>query len=187
MAKPRCVYDMTIDEMKERVEYNHVSGKFYLLSRGFPSVAGYSTELYQKGDRLREITVVDADGYVKISIKGTGVAYIRAHRYAWAYHYGVFPSGYIDHINGVTNDNRIDNLRMVSSGENSRNMKIPSSNTSGTVGVSFNKQSKKWRANIWVNNKQKSVGVYKTKEEAIEARLNAEVEYNYHKNHGRKR
>lgn len=49
-----------------------------------------------------------------------GTSFLSAHRVAWAIHYGRWPSGVIDHINGVTSDNRIENLRDVSQEENIR-------------------------------------------------------------------
>lgn len=45
----------------------------------------------------------------------------KAHRAAWAIHYGAWPNGEIDHINRVRADNRIENLRVVTHIENCRN------------------------------------------------------------------
>lgn len=112
----------------------------------------------------------------------------RAHRVAWALHYGVWPSKdkEIDHINGDSIDNRICNLRLVSKIENMRNMASSGRNTSGCIGVSFCNYYKKWIAQIGVGKKSKKrLGYFKTKEEAIKARKQAEIDYNYHENHGR--
>ena len=43
---------------------------------------------------------------------------IYAHRAAWAIHFGEWPKGEIDHINGDASDNRIINLRVVNRTEN---------------------------------------------------------------------
>jgi hypothetical protein len=83
-------------------------------------------------------------------------------------------------------DNRLENLRAVSSGENLRNQKIYKNNTSGTIGVSFHKSYKSYRASITINGKTKHLGLFKNKEEAIAARAAANIKYNFHENHGRK-
>jgi len=57
------------------------------------------------------------EGYINISIDRK---LYRAHRLAWLYVNGVFPSE-IDHINRVKSDNRICNLREVSRSENCQN------------------------------------------------------------------
>ena len=66
----------------------------------------------------------------------------------------------VDHINGDTLDNRRTNLRLASVKENNRNMKIPRHNTSGYKGVSFDKKKGKYRASIYVDNKQKFLGYF---------------------------
>lgn len=40
------------------------------------------------------------------------------HRLAWAMHYGAWPVGSIDHFDGDTSNNRIDNLRLATAAEN---------------------------------------------------------------------
>ena len=186
MSLPRTEYNISIEDMKKRVEYDKDTGEFFLLSKGFPSLnIGNKYIKYKAGERMRKISVVDKAGYGKICIKETGVQYIKSHRYAWAYVYGYFPKVDIDHINGIKNDNRICNLRLAPFGENNRNVKKPTTNTSGTIGVSYLSKSNSWRAYIWKEGKQVSLGQYKEKEDAISARKKAEVEYKYHKNHGR--
>ena len=83
----------------------------------------------------------------------------------------------IDHINGKPNDNRVENLRVTTHGENMKNVKLPSNNTSGYKGVYYSKQERKWKAFVRVNKKQKHLGTFSTKEEAIVARQKAENEY----------
>jgi hypothetical protein len=109
-----------------------------------------------------------------------------AHRIAWLLTYGSWPVDQIDHINGNGLDNRLENLRAVSSIENLRNQKIPKNNTSGTIGVSFDKRKQYYLASIMINGKSKNLGYFKNKEEAIAARAAANIKYNFHENHGRK-
>ena len=120
-------------------------------------------------------------GYHTIMVAGN--SYL-AHRLAWMYVYGTFPS-MIDHIDGNRANNCIVNLREVSSTENQRNLSIASNNVSGTTGVSFNKQRCKWEAKIQVDGKTTHLGRYLDKEDAILARKQAEVKYDFHKNHGK--
>lgn len=126
-------------------------------------------------------TSVDTKGYRRGTILGRR---IRAHRVIWALVHGEWPEQ-IDHINGDRQDNRLRNLRNVLSCENQRNMRRPSNNTSGIIGVSFFTASRRWRAHISFGGVQHHLGYFATKEEAAEARRRAEREFGYHPNHGR--
>lgn len=61
----------------------------------------------------------------------------KAHRLAWYYCYGINPKTQIDHINGIRNDNRIENLREATNQQNSYNRGINSRNKTGYTGVYF--------------------------------------------------
>jgi len=108
-----------------------------------------------------------------------------AHVAAFALQTGKLPTGEIDHINGNGVDNRWENLRDVSHAINGRNQKMSKANTSGAMGVDFHAASQSWRARIIVNRKEKHLGMFKTKEDAIAARKAAEMEHGFHANHGR--
>jgi hypothetical protein len=110
-------------------------------------------------------------GYVCIKIQKFRYS---AHRLAWLYVYGSFPSGEIDHINRIKTDNKISNLRDATPSQNCRNRGLSKRNNSGYVGISWNKKSKKWQARIFLNKKSKSLGVYEKIEDAVLAREKAE-------------
>ncbi len=108
-------------------------------------------------------------GYVHITWCGQTW---KAHRFVWIWHYGDIPEGLdIDHINRVRNDNRIENLRLVTHSDNQVNKAFD-----GVKGISYHKRDKKWQASIKFNNKRIHLGYFKTPEEAHEAFLAAELE-----------
>ena len=82
-----------------------------------------------------------------------------------------------DHKNRNPLDNRKLNLRPATAKQNARNRSLSTLNTSGFIGVYFDKDSKKWRAYIKINGKNKWLGRFIDKEDAIVARLKAEKEY----------
>ena len=83
----------------------------------------------------------------------------------------------VDHINMNPLDNRKCNLRICTMQQNNFNKKEQTNNTSGRVGVTWDKQTNKWRAQIQVNGKSIKLGRFKNKEDAIKARLQAEMKY----------
>ena len=106
------------------------------------------------------------------------------HRIAWLIYYGEWPKNQIDHINQDPTDNRIENLRDVTQLENLKNQALRSNNKSGYIGVHFEKSKQKYRARVQINNSTKHIGYYNTIEEAAAARAVANINYNFHPNHG---
>lgn len=126
------------------------------------------------------MTVRDGNGYLKGRIDYIAYA---AHRLAWRMMTGDIPMQ-IDHINGVRDDNRLINLRSVSASENRKNMRISKYNRSGISGVTDHGDGR-WSAKITINNQPIWLGLHKTKDEAIAARIAAERVSGFHPNHGR--
>lgn len=75
----------------------------------------------------------------------------------------------IDHINGDTLDNRRENLRICSHAENMHNMKKHADNTSGYKGVTWDKRTRKWQAQIQVSGRKVFIGRFSDKVEAAVA------------------
>lgn len=156
------------ETLKKYLDYLPESGHFVWrmpMTKGkikAGSVAGYRTRR----------------GYVTIRLKGKEY---QAHRLAWFYINGVWPSEYIDHINQIKWDNRICNLREATNMQNQQNSKMPNTNTSGVKGVSWGSSIKRWRVEIRVKGKKKHIGTYKALEDAkiaaIEARKQLHGEY----------
>jgi len=108
-----------------------------------------------------------------------------AHRVIFAMANGWWPSGQIDHINGIRHDNRAINLRDVSRSENMKNA-ASRKNTSGVMGVYWDSGRSKWAAHIAAPGVKRSLGRFDNIEDAIIARKMAEIQYGFHENHGRK-
>lgn len=83
----------------------------------------------------------------------------------------------VDHKNHNTFDNRKSNLRIVDKSQNMMNRRIAKNNTSGVTGITWRKDTNKWRVRIQANNKSINIGSYDTIEDAIEARNKAEEKY----------
>ena len=100
-------------------------------------------------------------GYRELCWKGKSYP---AHRLAWYFYYGELPTLQIDHINGNTGDNRIENLRLATPSLNKANTRTPRTNTSGYKGVT--RQGKRWTAAVKHMGRRYYLGAFDTPEEA---------------------
>ena len=128
----------------------------------------------------------NSNGYLMVRFRRNGcqVGYL-AHRVAWLLYYGIDPgANEIDHIDQDPINNRIGNLRLVNSRENSMNRRKRSDNTSGITGVSWHKSADKWQVQI-SDCGERQYHFFDDKFEAICARKSAENRLGYHENHGK--
>lgn len=91
---------------------------------------------------------------------------------------------FVDHINHDRTDNRLENLRVVTKEQNTRNLSLYKKNKTGYPGVYQHKTTKRYIVHIRVNGKKHHLGCFKTLEEAAAARAEAEIKYGFHPNHG---
>ncbi|MCP3924540.1 MAG: hypothetical protein GY714_18355 [Desulfobacterales bacterium] len=115
-------------------------------------------------------------GYIVICIDNR---IYRANRLAYLYVEGYFPEFVVDHKNRIKTDNSWSNLRHASHQCNVRNNSLQKNNTSKVKGVSFNKNSQKWRAHMEVNGVKIPFKRRKYKHTAVIDRWEAEVKYNF--------
>lgn len=126
--------------------------------------------------------------------KTTGYLVVRVNYKMYAVHrivWGMFnpdcqfkPGDEIDHIDHDKLNNRLENLRRVNHQTNMRNQSMMRNNKSGVNGVFWDKRARKWRADIRVNGRNKYLGSFVDLESAANARRAAEIEHQYHENHG---
>ncbi len=85
----------------------------------------------------------------------------------------------VDHIHGnkTRHDNRKSNLRICTRSQNNCNKVDMSNNTSGCIGVVWHKYANKWMSRITVNNEDIYLGLFTNKQDAINARIEAEKKY----------
>ena len=97
-----------------------------------------------------------------------------AHRILWTLAHGAPPSDYIDHINGIRDDNRLSNLRVVTATGNVWNAARRKDNSTGQRGVIRDKRYPgRFYARIAVNGKNRGLGRHDTLEAATRAYENA--------------
>jgi muconolactone delta-isomerase len=79
----------------------------------------------------------------------------------------------VDHINGDTLDNRLENLRLATTAQNAQNK--TRSGRSRHVGVYYNQAKGKWQAQIQMNGHKRNLGRFDSEEEAAQAALAARL------------
>lgn len=153
--------NLTVERLRELVSYDKRTGLFTaLVARGPVSV----------GDALG---TVRKDGYVLITVD-----YRRylAHRLAHFYVNGAWPVGEVDHRDGDTSNNCWRNLRVGTRSFNQQNQRCAQvkNKSSGLLGVSrMDAKTERYRARIFVDGKERSLGSFSSAEAAHKAYVDA--------------
>ena len=151
---------ITLERLRELLVYEPTTGVFTnRVSRSSRALAGSVAGS------------PDADGYLQIRLDGKNY---KAHRLAWLYITGSWPTGLIDHHNGKVAENRFTNLRDATPRVNSQNVhgaRIDSG--TGLLGSSFDAKRGKYLAQISINGRKKNLGRYATAEEAHQVHIAA--------------
>jgi hypothetical protein len=154
-----------VEIIRKLLDYDKTTGNFYwLCERGNGVTTGAKAGTFLKGRNI----------YIHLRINGN--KYL-AHRIAWLLSTGQDPLELqIDHIDGNGCNNAIENLRLATSGQNSRNQKRAKSNKSGYKGVWLDKRRNKWASSIVLNRKSTWLGYFCTPELAHMAYCKAAAE-----------
>ncbi len=146
---------LTADEARRVLDYNRETGALTWKVSGARFKAG-------------DVAGSPSEGYYNICIN---YRLHKAHRLAWLMHYGLWPDGQVDHIDGNRGNNAIANLREATNRQNGRNRPKQRNNSSGYKGVS--PSNGKWRAQITTSDGYQYIGTFDTPELAHAAYLEA--------------
>lgn len=159
MKANKMVYP-SASEIRRVLRYDEISGKFY-----------WTVKICNRVKIGDEAGSVDPSGYVRITLNRKR---LQANRLAWIICKGDIPEGsVIDHKNNNRSDNSIDNLRVATYSQNNCNRRISKRNNTGVKGVTFDKQTMKFKAYVGINGIQEILGFYSTLDEAALAANNA--------------
>lgn len=159
---------LTQDDLKKILRYDSETGDFYWVSIGCGVSFG------------KKAGTIEKNGYKKIMIKRK---FYMSHRLAFLWMIGEWPTYQVDHIDMNKGNNKWDNLRNASHGQQQCNRSIQRNNSSGYKGVSFNKKHKKWCSFIRVEGKNMNLGNFDDIE--LAALVYSEASYKYHREYGR--
>ena len=175
--KARTYMDIPAALVAEIVSYDPASGIFTWVARqshGDARVVAWNARHAGK-----EAFTFVSKGYRRGKMLGVSVS---AHRVAFALMNAEWPTGCVDHINGDKQDNRWENLRLVSVADNNKNKKYHKKNKAGCLGVYSHKG--KFKASISIRGRNVSCGTFADVKSASAARSLAFEKLGYHENHG---
>jgi HNH endonuclease len=140
-------------ELLDYFSYDKDTGHVYRMKK----TSKFCIDSYKKGP----VGTRHKHGYLHVKFKNKQV---KVHRLAWFLHYREWPKYQIDHINGIRDDNRIDNLRDVERKFNANNRvehregKLPYAN--------YDRRRNSWSSYIHKGSKKIHLGTFKSMEEA---------------------
>ena len=156
---------LTAEHLRSILHYDPETGVFTWRERA-DRPAWWNTR--HAGQRAGGLQWGKHTAYVLIRINGRNY---KAHRLAWLYMTGEWPSGDIDHEDGDGLHNWFINLRDATRAQNSGNTRRRSHNTSGFKGVT--RKGRRWAAQIMIDGRKCYLGTFDTPELAHAAYVEA--------------
>ena len=165
-------YDRAMEANRKRNQFRIVDNEVFVTLSNSSKEMVTDVDLWERYGKDR-YWILGRNGYAITSpLKGQKAHY---------FHVDAFPDcppdKMRDHISGDRLDNRRGNIRFVTRTQNGQNRGTGKNNTSGHVGVYWSKKERKWSARITVDGKDVSLGYFRDREDAIDAREAAEIKY----------
>lgn len=151
-----------IDKIELNLLFKYVDGTLY-----------WRGDAFKHKNKGKRAGCLHHTGYRIVRVARTNLL---EHRIVFLMHHGWLPK-IIDHINGIKDDNRIENLRACTCSQNGMNAQLCTNNTSGCTGVVWSAKAGKWQAQIKIKGKLLYLGQWLTKFDAVCARRSAEHKY----------
>ncbi len=164
---------ITESELFSAISYDPKTGIFtWLIDR-------HCRFSIKKGDRAgSSLPFPDGKRYRRLCVNGK---FIFEHRAAFMFMgCPLKDDEEADHENGNGEDNRWSNIKRSTRKKNAKNLRRSSNNTSGVTGVAWDKRNKKWSVTIG----KKHLGRFSNFDDAVNVRKQAEIDHDYHQNHG---
>lgn len=142
----------------------------------YDSITGALTYKVSPAKKIKigdQVNSINGCGFLQVCINKK---YYLVDRIIWFHQKGYVPTT-LTHINKNKLDNRISNLKEIKRSTNNVNRSLNSNNSSGHRGISWHKQTNKWRVVISINKKKIYLGGFLDINDAITAREKAEEFY----------
>jgi hypothetical protein len=178
---------LTQEVLRELLDYDPETGVLTWRERPrkyFPS-AGACRWWNRRFAGTAALSAINKDGALQGTLLGKNVL---AHRIAWKWTTGRWPTPMVDHRDGNPANNKWNNLRQVSAQQNARNCARSTRNTSGHVGIYINEHyaRRKYVATIGSGGRLIFLGSFARLELAVAARAAAQQLLGFDAGHGRR-
>lgn len=158
---PRKRLSLGIDLLRQSMDYDPLTGDFTVSASRAALGGKNGSPAYVRAGR--KLGYLGKHGYWVIGFQG--VKWL-AHVLAWAYVHGEITADDIDHKNRIKTDNRIDNLRKATRGQNMRNC---ARNDQRGDALGTSKRPEGWAAQVSHDGQTIFLGTFPTQAEAHSA------------------